>query len=61
MLSSDPREGLGMQWLTDDWQLLGSVAAKAVLMYVVALFGLRVSLRRSLLGLLVRFSGVEVY
>jgi uncharacterized membrane protein YcaP (DUF421 family) len=37
-----------MHWLTGDWQLLGSVAAKAVLMYAVALFGLRVSLRRTL-------------
>jgi uncharacterized membrane protein YcaP (DUF421 family) len=37
-----------MSWLTGGWQDLGDVAAKAALIYVVALAGLRVSQRRTL-------------
>ncbi len=37
-----------MAWLTGNWQTLGTVAAKAALMYLVALAGLRVSPRRTL-------------
>ena len=37
-----------MSWLTSDWQSLGEVAAKAVLIFVVALAGLRVGHRRTL-------------
>ena len=37
-----------MNWLTGDWQNLGTVAAKAALIYVVALLGLRVGQRRTL-------------
>lgn len=37
-----------MAWLTGNWQTLGTVAAKAALIYLVALGGLRVSPRRTL-------------
>lgn len=37
-----------MHWLTGDWQSLGTVAAKAALIYLVALAGLRISQRRTL-------------
>lgn len=37
-----------MQWLTGDWTNLGLVAAKAALMYVTALVGLRLGERRTL-------------
>jgi uncharacterized membrane protein YcaP (DUF421 family) len=37
-----------MHWLTGDWQTLGAVAAKATLIYLVALIGLRISQRRTL-------------
>lgn len=40
--------GEGMHWLTGDWPQLGAVAAKAALMYVAALLGLRVGQRRTL-------------
>jgi uncharacterized membrane protein YcaP (DUF421 family) len=37
-----------MSWLIGHWQSLGTVAGKAALMYVVALFGLRLAQRRTL-------------
>jgi len=37
-----------MSWITGDWQSLGVVAGKAALMYVTALFGLRLGERRTL-------------
>ncbi|MDQ6838592.1 MAG: DUF421 domain-containing protein [Actinomycetota bacterium] len=37
-----------MAWLSGDWQSLGTVAAKAALIYVVALVGLRFGQRRTL-------------
>jgi len=37
-----------MSWLTGQWSQVGEVAAKAVLMYAVALVGLRVGERRTL-------------
>jgi uncharacterized membrane protein YcaP (DUF421 family) len=37
-----------MSWITGDWQSLGFVAGKAALMYVTALFGLRLGERRTL-------------
>lgn len=37
-----------MSWLTGGWQELGYVAAKAVLIYLVVVAGLRVSQRRTL-------------
>lgn len=37
-----------MQWLTGDWTNLAAVAAKAALMYVIALMGLRIAQRRTL-------------
>ena len=37
-----------MSWINGDWQSLGTVAGKAVLMYLVALIGLRLGERRTL-------------
>jgi len=37
-----------MSWITGGWQSLGVVAGKAALMYVTALFGLRLGERRTL-------------
>ncbi|MEO9220285.1 MAG: YetF domain-containing protein [Mycobacteriaceae bacterium] len=37
-----------MSWISGDWQSLGQVAGKAVLMYVIALVGLRLGERRTL-------------
>ncbi len=37
-----------MSWLTGDWQILGTVAAKAAIIYLVALLGLRFGQRRTL-------------
>jgi uncharacterized membrane protein YcaP (DUF421 family) len=37
-----------MTWLTGEWQTLGTVAAKAALIYLVALLGLRFAQRRTL-------------
>lgn len=41
-------KGWAMAWLIGNWQALGTTAAKAVLMYLVALAGLRLSQRRTL-------------
>jgi hypothetical protein len=37
-----------MSWIVDRWEDLGTVAGKAVLMYVTAVVGLRVGERRTL-------------
>jgi len=37
-----------MSWLTGQWSQVGEVAAKAVLMYAVAVVGLRIGERRTL-------------
>jgi uncharacterized membrane protein YcaP (DUF421 family) len=42
------KESAGMTWLIGHWEDLGIVAAKAALMYLIVLVGLRISQRRTL-------------
>jgi uncharacterized membrane protein YcaP (DUF421 family) len=48
LAAATPAGGEGMSWLYSGWTGLAIAAAKAVLMYLVALLGLRIAHRRTL-------------
>jgi uncharacterized membrane protein YcaP (DUF421 family) len=48
LINPGEQEEHAMSWISGDWQLLGTVAGKAVLMYATALIGLRLGERRTL-------------